>query len=84
MPPLTDGGEPLGGGIREEGNGGRTHVQGEAEGTGVMQGVRIFVGGGIPDKSYDDSTWEGGGDTTEMEHTGLRGWASEFQNDFPG
>ena len=48
-----------------------------------MQSVRIAVGGGIPDESYDDSTWEGGGNTMEMEHPGCGGWASDFQDDLP-
>ena len=49
-----------------------------------MCSVRIVVGVGIPDESYDDSTWEGGGDTTAMEHPGRGDWASEFQDDLPG
>ena len=49
-----------------------------------MQGVRRVVGGSIPDDSYDDSTLEGGRNTTVIEHPGHGGWASEFQNDFPG
>ena len=64
------------------GSRGRPHVQGTSEGTGVMQGVRRVVDGGIPDESSDDSTWEGDGYTTAMEHLGRGGWASDFQNDF--
>ena len=47
-----------------------------------MQGVRRVVGGGIPDDSSDDSTWEGGGETTAMDHPRRGGWATDFQNDF--
>ena len=46
--------------------------------------VRIFDGGGIPDKLSDDSTREGGGYTAEMENPGRRGRATDFWNDFPG
>ena len=74
------GREPVGCGVREEGHRERPHVQGLAEGTCVMQGVRRVVGSGIPDESSDDSTWEGGGVTTAMEHPGGGFWASDFQN----
>ena len=49
-----------------------------------MQGVQRVVGGGIPDESSDYLTWEGGGNTTAMEHPGRGGWALDFHNDFPG
>ena len=49
-----------------------------------MKGVWRVVGGGIPDESYDESTWEGGRNKTAMEHPGCGGWASDFQNDLPG
>ena len=49
-----------------------------------MRRMRRVVGGGIPDESYDDSTWEVGGDTAAMEHPGRRDWASDFQDDLPG
>ena len=48
-----------------------------------MRSVRRVLGGGIPDKSSDDSTWEVGGNTTEMEHPGRGVWASDFQDDLP-
>ena len=84
MPPLPGGKESVGGGVREEGHGGRPHVHGASEGTGIMQGVRRFDGGGIPDESSDGSIWEGGGDTTAMEKPGRRGRATDFTNEFPG
>ena len=49
-----------------------------------MQEVQRVDGGGIPDKSYDDSTREGGGDTTEKNNPGRGGWATDFPNDTPG
>ena len=49
--------------------GGGTYIQGEAIETGGLQRVQRDVGGRIPVESYDDSTWEGGGDTAAMEHT---------------
>ena len=49
-----------------------------------MWSVQRVVGGGTPDDSYDDSTWEGGGNTTAMDHPGRGGWALEFQGDLPG
>ena len=49
-----------------------------------MWSVWRVVGDGIPDELNDDSTWEGGGNMTAMEHTGRRGWALDFQNDLPG
>ena len=47
-----------------------------------MQVVWIVDGGGIPDDSYDDSTWEGGGETAEMENPGHVERATDFPNDF--
>ena len=49
-----------------------------------MQGVRRVAGVGIHEDSSDDSTWEGGGNTTVTEHTGRRGWDLDFHNAFPG
>ena len=49
-----------------------------------MQGVQIVDGDGIPDNSYDDSTWEGGRDTAAMENPGIGGRAADFPNGFPG
>ena len=49
-----------------------------------MQGVRRVYGSMILDKSSDDSTWEGGGDTASMENPGCGGRATDFPNDFPG
>ena len=45
--------------------------------------MRRVVGGIIPDKSSDDPTWEGGRNTTAMEHPGRGGWASDFQDEIP-
>ena len=84
MSPLPGGGESVGDGVREEGHRGRPHVQGAPEGTGVMQGVQGVYGGGIPDESSYDSTWEVGGDTTEMENPGRRGRITVFSNGIPG
>ena len=50
MPPLTGGGESIGGGVREEGHRGRPHVQGASEGTGIMHEVRRVDGDRIPDE----------------------------------
>ena len=49
-----------------------------------MRRMRRVVGRGIPVESYDDSTWERGGYTSEMEHPGRGDWASGFQDDLPG
>ena len=49
-----------------------------------MQGVQRVDGGGIHDKSSDDSTWEGGRDTVATEKPGCRGRATDFPNDFTG
>ena len=49
-----------------------------------MQVVRRVDGGGIPDESSDDSTWEGGGYTAAIENPGHGGRATEFPNDFTG
>ena len=49
-----------------------------------MQALRIVVGGRILDESSDDSTWEGGGDTTVLEQPGRGGWDMDFKNYFPG
>ena len=46
--------------------------------------MRIVVGSRVPVESYDDSTWEGGGDTSAMEHPGRGDWASDLQDDLPG
>ena len=69
--------------MRETDHRGRLHVQRAAEGTGAMKGVRRVVGGGIPDESSDNSTWEGGKDMTAMEHPGRRVWALDFHNYVP-
>ena len=81
---MSGGGEPVGSSVREEGHGGRDHVQGEVEETGIMRRMQRVVGDGIPDEPYDDSTWEGGEYTTSMEQPGRRDWTSDFQNDLPG
>ena len=75
MSPLSGGRDPVGSSIREEGHGGRAHVQRAVEGTGVMRRMRRVFADRIPDESYDDSTWEGGGDTAAMEHPSLGDWA---------
>ena len=49
-----------------------------------MQGLQRVVGGGIPEDSSDESTWEGVEYTTVMEHPGRGGWALDFHNYFPG
>ena len=70
MTPLSGGGKPIGLSVLEEGHGVRAHAQGLVEETGVLRRMRIVFGGRIPEESYDDSTWEGGGDMTAMEHPG--------------
>ena len=84
LPPLTGGGTSFEGGVREEGHGGRLHVQGANEKTGLLQGLWRVDGGRIPDQSSNDSTWEGGRDTTEMENPGSGGRAADFPNDISG
>ena len=84
MSPLSGGGEPVRSSVREEGHRGRAYTQGAVKGTGGIRRMRRVVGGRIPVESYDDSTWEGGGDTSAMEHPGHRGWASDLQDDLPG
>ena len=42
--------------------------------------MQIDVGVRIPVDSYDDSTWEGGVDTAEMEHTGRRDRTPDLQD----
>ena len=49
-----------------------------------MRRVQRAVGGRIPVESYDESTWEGGGDTLAMEHRGRGDWDSDLQDDLPG
>ena len=49
-----------------------------------MQGLRRVDGDGIPYEKSDDSTLEGGGDTTEMDNPGRGGRATDFPNDIPG
>ena len=80
LPPLLGSREPVGSSVREDGHRGRAHIQRSVEGTGVMRRMQRVVGGGIPDESYDNSTWEGGGETTAMDHPGRGDWASDFQN----
>ena len=48
-----------------------------------MWQVRRVVGVRIPVKSYDDSTWEGGVDTSAMEHPGCGDQASDLQDELP-
>ena len=49
-----------------------------------MQRVRLDDGGGIPGESPDESTWEGGGDATELENPGRWGQTTDFPNGIPG
>ena len=46
--------------------------------------MRRAVGVRIPFESYDDSTWESGGDTLAMEHPGRGDRASDLQDDLTG
>ena len=55
--PLSGGSEPVGGSVREEGHGGRSHVQGAVEGIGGMRRMRRVVDCGIHVESYDYSIW---------------------------
>ena len=43
----------------------------------------VDVGCRIPVDSSDDSTVEGGGETSTMEHTGHGEWSPEFRISFP-
>ena len=63
---------------------GRLHVQGATEGTGFLQGVRVYDVGGIPGKSPDDLEWEGGRDTTDLENPFRGGQDTEISNGIPG
>ena len=49
-----------------------------------MRLVRRYVGGRIPVKSSDDSTWEGGGETAAMEHTGHGNRTPDLPDVLPG
>ena len=40
--------------------------------------MRGDAGGRIPVKSSDDSTWECGGETAAMDHTGRKEWPPEL------
>ena len=84
MSTLSGGGEPVRSSIREEGHGGRAYIQGAAKGTSGMWRVRRAVGGRIPVKSYDESTWEGGGGMSAMEHPDRGDRASDLQDDLTG
>ena len=64
--------------------GGRAYIHGAVKGTGGPRHMRRVVGGRIPVKSYDESTWEGGGDTSAMENPGRGDWYSDLQDDLPG
>ena len=48
-----------------------------------MRQVRRAVGSRIPVESYDDSTWDGGGDTLAMEHLVRKDWSLDLKNDLP-
>ena len=74
MPPLLGGREPNYGSIREDDHGKGAVIQGETQGPGGLRRVRRvwrYAGGRLPVKSSDDSTWEGGGATAKVDHTGL-------------
>ena len=49
-----------------------------------MQGVWRVDGRRIPGESSDESTWEGGGDTTAMENPSRGDRDTEFPNEFTG
>ena len=46
--------------------------------------MRRSVDSRFPVESYDESTWEGGRDTSAMKHPGRGDWASDLQDDLPG
>ena len=54
------------------------YIQGSVKGKGGIRRVWRVVGGRIHVKSYDDSIWEGSGDTSEMEHPGRGYWTSDL------
>ena len=84
LPPLTGGGESVGGGVQEANQGVRPHVQGVTEGTGYLQGVWGYEGGGIPGDSLDDSAWEVGRDAMDLKNPGREGRATDISNGIPG
>ena len=65
-------------------HGGGTHLQGDPEGTGSLQGVRGGDGGRIYGESHDDSAWAVGRGATELENPGHRGGATDISNGLPG
>ena len=46
--------------------------------------MRVDSGGRIPVDSSDDSTWEGGGETVAMDHTGRGEWPPELPDVLSG
>ena len=70
MPPLTGGGKHHYGGVQEKDYGGGALIQRTTSGSVDMRRVRRAAGSWLPVKSYDDSTWEGGGATTPVVHPG--------------
>ena len=76
LPPVTGGGESVGGGVRDTDEGRGPVVQVAAEGKGSVQGARGGYGDGVSDGSHEDATWEGGGGETELvSHGPWRGTA---------
>ena len=51
--------------------------------TGIIQGVWGDDGGGIPGESSNESTWNSGGDATELENPGRGVWATNFPYGIP-
>ena len=84
LSPLPGGGEPDYKSVHEEGHRSGTYVQGEAKGTGGLRRVRRDVGGRILVESFDDSTWEGGGETVAMDHTSRGGRNPDLLDVLPG
>ena len=70
--------------IWEEDHGRGTVIQVATEGTGGVRKVRKDVGGRISIKSSDESTWEGGGETTTMGHPGRRKGPPGMPDVLPG
>ena len=70
MPPLTGGRKPHYSSVREEDHKGGTSIQRTTMGSGCVQRVWRAAGGRLPVESSDESTWEGVGETTPVDHPG--------------
>ena len=84
MPPMTSGGDPVGGGVRATDDGRGTFLPGATEGTGEVQGVRGGDGGWIDGRAHEDTTWVSSRGEMDLDNLGHGGRTADVPHGLPG